>query len=88
MKKKDLENKKKSIVEITIEEHLSKVIKIEVPTNLKNEIDREIYPIKHLTENGTLKPHENIDYVFRKAQRQLELAGIKNAIPGIKRKSL
>ena len=45
-------------------------------------------PIKHLTENGTLKPHENIDYVFRKAQKQLELAGIKNAIPGIKRKSV
>lgn len=50
MKKKDLENKKKSIVEITIEEHLSKIIKIEVPTNLKNEIDREIYAYEKIRD--------------------------------------
>ena len=31
--------------------------------------------------------NQNIDYIFRKAQRQLELAGITYAIPGIKRRS-
>lgn len=44
-------------------------------------------PNKHLLEDGTIKPNENIDYVFRKAQRQLELAGYTGSIPGIKRKS-
>ena len=44
-------------------------------------------PNKHLTEDGTIIPNENIDYIFRKAQRQLELAGITYAIPGIKRRS-
>ena len=43
-------------------------------------------PNKHLEEDGTIKPTENIDYVFRKAQRQLELAGITQAIIGIKRR--
>jgi hypothetical protein len=33
-------------------------------------------PNKHLEVDGTIKPGENIDYVFRKARRQLELAGI------------
>lgn len=33
-------------------------------------------PIKHLTEDGTLKPNENIDYVFLKSKRQCEIAGI------------
>lgn len=50
-------NLKKSIVEITIEEHLSKIIKIEVPTNLKNEIDREIYAyekIRDMYKNGEI----------------------------------
>ena len=41
-------------------------------------------PNKHLQDDGTIVPKENIDYVFRKAQRQLELAGIYQAIPGIK----
>ncbi|KEF40435.1 hypothetical protein M670_00461 [Schinkia azotoformans MEV2011] len=44
-------------------------------------------PNKHLTENGTIIEGENIDYVFRKAQRQLELAGYTNPIIGIKRRS-
>lgn len=44
-------------------------------------------PNKHLTEDGTILQNENIDYIFRKAQRQLELAGITYAIPGIKRRS-
>ena len=44
-------------------------------------------PNKHLTEDGTIIPNENIDYIFRKAQRQLELAGITYAIPGIKQRS-
>jgi len=42
-------------------------------------------PNKHLDDNGRLKEGENIDYVLRRAQRQLELAGILQAIPGIKR---
>lgn len=44
-------------------------------------------PNKHLQENGTVKPGEDLDYVFRKAQRQLELAGYTGPIPGIKRHS-
>lgn len=33
-------------------------------------------PNKHLTDDGTIKPTENIDCVFRTAKRKLELAGI------------
>ena len=44
-------------------------------------------PNKHLTEDGTILQNENIDYIFHNAQRQLELAGITYAIPGIKRRS-
>jgi hypothetical protein len=43
-------------------------------------------PNKHLLDDGTIKPNENIDYVFRKAQNQLNIAGITQAIPGIKRR--
>lgn len=42
-------------------------------------------PNKHLTEDGTIKPYENIDYVLRRSHRQLELAGVTQAIQGIKR---
>ena len=45
-------------------------------------------PNKHLEQDGTIKEGENIDYVFRKSQRQLELAGYTDAIPGIKRRSV
>ncbi|GAA0382494.1 hypothetical protein [Paenibacillus motobuensis] len=45
-------------------------------------------PNKHLEADGTIKAGENIDYVFRKAQRQLELAGYIEAITGIKRRSI
>lgn len=45
-------------------------------------------PIKHLEEDGRIKEGEDIDYVFRKAQRQLELAGYVQAIVGIKRRSV
>ncbi|GIN93355.1 hypothetical protein J22TS1_44060 [Siminovitchia terrae] len=45
-------------------------------------------PNKHLESDGKIKDGENIDYVFRKAQRQLELAGHTEAIPGIKRRSM
>lgn len=45
-------------------------------------------PNKHLHDDGTIKEGENIDYVFRKAQRQMEIAGYTQAIPGIKRKSV
>lgn|GEM_PF-1390361 len=42
-------------------------------------------PNKHLLEDGTIKQDENIDYVFRRAIRQLELAGYTGPIIGIKR---
>ena len=45
-------------------------------------------PNKHLFDDGTIRAGENIDYVFRKAKRQLEIAGITRDIPGIERKSL
>lgn len=44
-------------------------------------------PNKHLTEDGTIVPGEDLDYVFRKAQRQLTLAGINEPIVGIKRRT-
>lgn len=34
-------------------------------------------PLKHLERDGTIKPNEDIDYVFVKAKRQLELAGFE-----------
>ena len=45
-------------------------------------------PKKHLMEDGTIKKNEDIDYVFRKAQRQLELAGMICPIIGIKRATI
>jgi hypothetical protein len=45
-------------------------------------------PNKHLLEDGTIKDGEDLDYVFRKAQRQLELAGYLGPIIGIKRRSV
>ena len=44
-------------------------------------------PNKHLEDDGTLVEGSEIDYVFRKAQRQLELSGYTEPIPGIKRRS-
>lgn len=44
-------------------------------------------PNKHLTEDGTIIKGENIDYIFRKAQNQLTLAGITQPIVGIKRRT-
>ena len=44
-------------------------------------------PNKHLTEDGTIKKDENLDYIFRKAQNQLTLAGITQPIIGIKRRT-
>ncbi len=44
-------------------------------------------PNKHLEPDGTIKLGENIDYIFRKSQRQLELAGYTEPIVGIKRRS-
>ena len=41
-------------------------------------------PNKHLEPSGKLKEGENIDYVLRRATRQLELAGYTEPIPGIK----
>ena len=50
-----------------------------------NDTNQNIWiPNKHLEPNGTLKENENIDYVFRRAWRQLNIAGVKQAIPGIK----
>lgn len=45
-------------------------------------------PLRHLDAEGNILPGENIDYIFRKAQRQLEKAGITQAIVGIKRKGI
>lgn len=45
-------------------------------------------PNKHLSDDGTIKAGENIDYVLRRAQRQLELAGVTQAIQGIKRRTI
>ncbi len=44
-------------------------------------------PNRHLEPDGTIKAGENIDYVLRKAQNQLNYAGIIQAIPGIRRRS-
>ena len=43
-------------------------------------------PNKHLDANGTIKSGEDLDYIFRKAPNQLNLAGITQAIPWIKRR--
>ncbi|MGN7116060.1 hypothetical protein [Lysinibacillus odysseyi] len=45
-------------------------------------------PNKHLTEYGEILPNQDLDYVFRRSQRQMELAGYTQAIPGIKRRSV
>jgi hypothetical protein len=37
-------------------------------------------PNKHLSENGSIKENENIDYVFRKASWHLELAGYSEIV--------
>lgn len=51
-----------------------------------NDTNQNVWiPNKHLMDDGTIKQNENIDYVFRRAQRQLTIAGYTNAIPGIKR---
>lgn len=42
-------------------------------------------PNKHLKEDGTLIPGQDLDYVFRAHGHQLDIAGITWAIPGIKR---
>lgn len=53
-----------------------------------NDTNQNVWiPNKHLEADGTIKPNENIDYVFRKAQNQLRLAGITQPIPGIKRRT-
>ncbi|WP_078598559.1 hypothetical protein [Evansella clarkii] len=45
---------------------------------LINDTSQNVWiPNKHLTHDGTIKPGENLDYIFRKAKRQLELAGVK-----------
>ena len=53
-----------------------------------NETNQNVWiPNKHLEDDGTIKNGENIDYVFRKSVNQLTLAGITQAIIGIKRKT-
>jgi len=44
------EKLKKSIVEVTIEEHLSKTITVEVPNELENLNDKEIYAIEKVRD--------------------------------------
>ena len=51
-----------------------------------NDTNQNVWiPNKHLLEDGTIRPGENLDYVFRKAQNQLTYAGITHAIPGVRR---
>ena len=45
-----MEKLKKSIVEVTIEEHLSKTITVEVPNELENLNDKEIYAIEKVRD--------------------------------------
>lgn len=45
-------------------------------------------PNKHLEVDGTIKENENIDYVFRKSPKQLEIAGYTGPIIGIKRANM
>jgi hypothetical protein len=42
-------------------------------------------PNKHLMDDGTIRPGENLDYVFRMRVNQLTYAGITQAIPGVRR---
>jgi hypothetical protein len=40
-------------------------------------------PNKHLFDDGTIKPGEDIDYVFRQAKNQLKIAGITKSVTEI-----
>lgn len=43
-----------------------------------NETNQNVWiPNKHLEDDGTIRQTENLDYIFKKAKRQLELAGVK-----------
>ena len=44
-------------------------------------------PNVYLEADGTIRSGVDIDFIFRKSQRQLELAGYLDPIPGIKRRS-
>lgn len=55
--------------------------------NLNNTRQNVWIPRKHLNDDGTLKPGENIDYVFRKSQNILAYAGIWMPVIGIKRRT-
>lgn len=42
-----------------------------------NDTNQNVWiPNKHLLNDGTINPDDNIDYVFLKAKRKLEIAGI------------
>lgn len=41
-------------------------------------------PNKHLDEKGRIKENQDLDYIFKKAERQLELAGYNHPIEGIR----
>jgi len=44
---------------------------------LLNDTNQNVWiPNKHLEINGTIKTGENLDYIFNKTKRKLELAGI------------
>ena len=51
-------------------------------------VKRETKVIVNYKEDGTIKITENIDYVFRRSIRQLELAGITQPIIGIKKRTI
>lgn len=43
-----------------------------------NDTNQNVWiPDKHLGRDGTIKAGENLDYIFAKAKRQLEIAGVK-----------
>jgi len=44
---------------------------------LLNDTNQNVWiPNKHLEINGTIKTGENLEYIFNKTKRKLELAGI------------
>lgn len=54
-----------------------------------NDTNQNVWiPLKHLDLEGNILVEEDLDYIFRKSKRQLEIAGINQAIIGIKKRTL
>ncbi|WNW25110.1 hypothetical protein RS399_04125 [Bacillus inaquosorum] len=46
---------------------------------LINDTNQNVWiPNKHLEQDGTIKKGENLDYIFRKSHRKLEIASVPN----------